>query len=393
MGLCYHHPPLSSNQHRIVRSDWYETDLGLDYRDKNTKTVFKDAFDGQYELGVIETTEQKNKSIISLYHKELEKVHVMSYPFRDMAPSFAPPIRYQDAMYVAPCGVGGQRKVELIFAFNVKTGESTEHDMGISAMNAFSVTDDHLFGVNTMNAPAASTIAKRNKETGERTTLEIPQVLIQSIEANHDTLIAIGTLLPSPSNPDEADDPYAPERKAYLYEIKVADMSIQHQYDIPGQGVYHQGLLIHQDHVYFSSSRDENEVPNSVSSIFSLQTKTFEHIPLPAEEPSQIIQYGNRLFIVHCNFVQGEGNQTSIYHLDTKQIKLIELEHAIYQLAIKDDMTDILGDPLDADYSGKQDHVYQYRLHGDALEFINKVDVVPTRDDRLHFWVGGIFLK
>ncbi|MBS4539704.1 hypothetical protein GOQ27_14615 [Clostridium sp. D2Q-11] len=330
----------------------------------------KTEYNKDYSVGVIETTEQKNRSRLTFYDIDLAKVNSIEYNLGSMGSYFYPPKVFDNYMYVVPQGIGNRKEKTVIFELNLETGETKEYDMGLQNMNSFCITDKYIFGVATWNH--TSIIARYDKNLKEIKTLEFSEIFIELMEPTDDNLMAFG----------------GSKVESYLYKIDIEKLRIEKEYNIIEHGLVHEGAVVIGDDLYFTNTTKQGDgkedLENDTMSVFHMNDETFEKIQLESDSPSHIIEYNNKLFIVHCNLVIGEGNEISIYDIETKEIELIELGHNVCQIEIQDNILYAI------DY---EKNLYKYILSEDKLELENQVDLDTTEGEKEHFYIGGFFKK
>lgn len=331
-------------------------------------------FDPNFTLGVIETTQKENKSLIHFYDENLSKINTMKFPLGSMGDRFFFPIVYGDSVYTIPQGIGNQKEKTIVFSLNLKTGEDKQYDLEIVGMNSLAVSKEYVFGVHDLNF--TSTIVRCNKKNNETQELKIPKFFIEKMIVADDYLFAIGN--------------YNDENGYYsvLYQINIATMQIEKTFDLKAYGYSFNGMVLDGNTIYWSntykaSADGKSELENNTVTMFHIDTQTFETIELQEEYPSQLIVQDRKLFILHSDFVMGEGRHITIYDMDTKEQEIITFDHDLLEFRLDDDMMYVVNWREDA-YC-----VYQYKMKGTDLTLINEMEPITIHDDR-HF-VGGIF--
>lgn len=341
------------------------------------KKTKEEIFNGDYSVCVIESTQQKNKSILTFYDDALDKVQSTEYALGSMGSWFYPPKILDNYMYVVPQGIGNQKEKTIIFELNLQTGESRQYDMNQQAINGFCISDKYIFSVATWNN--VSTITRYDKNSDKIDTLELPEIFIEFMENTPDKLMAFG-IAKLESNE------YTPT--SYLYEIDIETLMLKEEYDITGYGISHEGAVVEGDDLYFTNTtklgNENEELPNQTMSVFHIESKVFETIQLESYSPSQLAASDGKLFIVHCDLVTGEGKEISVYDIETQETELIQLEHNVCQIAIKSNIVYII------DNEAK---LYKYTFRDDKLEFEKQINVQTTEGEDSYFYVSSFFIK
>jgi len=332
----------------------------------------KESFNKDYNLAVIETTEQVNKSSLTFYNAKLEKVGTQEIKLGSMGTSFNLPRVYNNNMYVIPQGIGNRKELTVVLEYNMETGESKTYDMKQPAMNSFAVNGKSIYSSNTLNNE--SIISWCDKSSGNVKTIKEKNIYIGRIDLYDDTLYAFV---------DRKDDIVS---SSYLYLIDTKSFKITDKIDISKSGGGEQYSTKIGDDIYFTN---QNEISNTSGqgsynlTKFNIKNKTITDIKLKENYPFQIIIYKDKLIISHYDLVQIKGNKITIYAPKTGIQQVVTLENELSQIFIKDDKL----------YSMGREYLNVYSIDNTNFELLSKTDIYTKRKDRRFYYLSGFFTK
>ena len=332
----------------------------------------KESFNKDFNIAVIETTEQINESYLTFYSKDLKKVGSQKIELGSMGSSFDLPRLYGKNMYVIPKGIGNTKDLSVIMEYNMENGKYKTYDIKQHNMNSFSVDHTSIYTVNTLNYN--SIISCYDKSSGKINTISIEKAYIERIDLYDDTLYAFGML----------NDKNGV--KAYLYLIDTKSFKITDKIDISESGISQYYSTKIGDNLYFSNQTElsfKAEQPSKTLTKFNFKDKSISNIHLKEEFPFQILNYKNKLIISHYDLVQIKGNKITIYDPKNNEQQVVALENNLAQIYIKDDKL----------YSMDRDYLYVYSINDSGFKLINKVDIHTKRGSKTFYYSAGFFVK
>ena len=332
----------------------------------------KESFNKDFNIAIVETTEQINESYLTFYNEDLKKIGAQKIELGSMGSSFDLPRVYDKNMYVIPKGIGNAKELSVIMEYNMETGNYKTYDIKQHNINSFSVDDTSIYTVNTLNYN--SIISCYNKSSGKVKTISIEKVYIERIDLYDDTIYAFGML-----NDNQGI-------KSYLYLIDTKNFEIADKIDISESGIgqYYSNKI--EDNLYFTNQTEMSfraEKPSKTLSKLNIKDKTISNIQLKEEFPFQILKYKNKLIISHYDLVQIKGNKITIYDPKTNEQKVVTLENELAQIHIKDDKL----------YSMDRDYLYVYSINDTEFKLINKVDIHTKRESKTFYYLSGFIVK
>lgn len=334
-----------------------------------------DSTDSNLYLAIIQTTQEKNQSILNFYDKDFNFIKSEKLPYGTLSDYLTLPAIYQNFIYFIPGGVPLQKELELTLCYNPITNFLKEYDIGMPGLLQISVSDNAIFTINELNF--TSYISKCGKNDKKISRISSDKISYDTIYYNNGFLYAIGK--------EYKEDII----RNYIFQIDPNSLKILWKKDITkyGQGgFFFCGL---EDKLYFTLPYDLKEQKNNSLMILSSNNKkenSLEEISLLESFPQQIKKFGDILLISHCDLIEGEGNSLSIFHPTTKKSKLISLSHNILQIEV-DETSNFI-------YILENDTLYQYILNEKEEDLVlqKKIHIEKIEDNQVYYYTGGFFL-
>lgn len=336
------------------------------------KSKENESFNKNFNIAVIETTEQINESYLTFYNKDFKKNASQKIQLGSMGSSFDLPRIYDKNMYVIPKGIGNEKDLTVIMEYNMETGKYKTYDIKQHNMNSFSVNDKSIYTVNTLNYNSIISCYDKSSENIKKITIE--KVYIDRIDLYDNTIYAFGIL----------KDNYGV--KSYLYLIDTKNFKITDKIDISKSGMSQFCSTKIGDYIYFTNQTEIdgiNEQASNTLTKFNIKDKTISNIKLKEKFPFQILSYKGKLLISHYDLVQAQGNKITIYDPKTNEQQIVTLENNLAQTLIKDDKL----------YSMDRDYIYVYNINNAEFKLINKVDIRTQKNCNIFFYLSGFFVK
>ncbi|MBU3093413.1 hypothetical protein KPL35_15215 [Clostridium sp. CF011] len=324
-----------------------------------------------FNIGVIETTEQDNKSNLTFYNKDLKKTGTQKIKLGSMGSSFDLPRMYGKNMYVVPKGIGNQKELTVIMEYNTETSKYKTYDMKQHGINSFAVNDKAIYSANTLSNE--SIISWYDKRSGNLKTISKEGIYIDRIDLYNGTLYAFAMEKDNDGN------------KSHLYLIDTKSFKITDIIDISKSGEGHNYSTKIGDDIYFTNQYEVSDTERGSYNLskFNIKNKTVSNIKLKERYPFQILNYKNKLIISHYDLVQMQGNKITIYDPGTNEQDVVTLENNLGQISIKDDKL----------YSKDGEYLYVYSINNKTFKLINNVDIYTKRKNILFYYVSGFFTK
>lgn len=332
----------------------------------------KAGFNKNFNIGVIETTEQDNESYITFYNEAFQKIQAKKIEMGSMGSPFDLPRVYGRNMYVIPKGIGALKDLTVLMEYNMDTGEYKTYDMKQPGLNSFSVDSRYVYTANTLNY--TSKISRCDRNSGEIKAISIKDTYVSRIDLYGDRLYVFAALIGGS------------ETEAYLYLIDTKDFKIMDKIDITKYGISQYYSARVGDSIYFTNQTelmDNNEQGTNNLCRFNIRDKTLSNIKLKESYPFQILEYKDKLIISHFDMVQARGRKITIYDPKSGNQQSATLDNDLNQILIRNDKL----------YSMDNDNMYVYSISGSEFKLINKVDVHTKRENDKKFYLAGFFLN
>lgn len=147
----------------------------------------------EYEVAIVETTSNKEKSLITYYNDQLEIVGTKSLGYAELGSNFYRPEYYGDYVYLVPRGLQGRHDEKKVIGVDLKTGE--EHDYQVNQNNILctAVNSKYLFTGSNINA--VSYLTRVAFSTGEETEIAFEHAYVSLIAANEQYVFVFSSSL------------------------------------------------------------------------------------------------------------------------------------------------------------------------------------------------------
>lgn len=340
---------------------------------KAQKTNLKNRF--SYTIGIIITTQDKNKSILKFYDENLNFIKSKYLPYGALADCMTLPAANQNSIYFIPRGVPQKEELEIALDYNPISHTFKKYKIGMPSLLQIAASDDAVFTINELNF--TSYITKYSKDMRECSQVSSETFSYDAIYYYDKFLYATG------KKKTEENTKY------YLFQIDANSLKTIHKEDITAYG---QGNLFFcgvGEDIYFTLPYDGQEQKNNSLMIFHLKSKKVEEIKLNDFFPQQIKRKNDLLLISHSDLIEGTGNNLSIFNLNTKKSKKISLSHPISQIETEENSNSvyILGDDI----------LYRYILDKEKeMLFLQEKISIPCFDKEIdeaaYYYIGGFFL-
>lgn len=325
-------------------------------------------FNSNFDVGVIKTTGQKNKSFITYYDTQLKEVSKQGLPYASLGNIFYNPVVFKQKLYIIPQGLANAKDKKTVFELNLNTGKKKEYHIDQLAMNSIAVNEEYIFTCNTLDGTSYINRCDKKDEKVEKVLFQ--DTYISKLVLHNDILYAFSS---------RKGENFV---ESYLYKLDLS-LNILDKKDISNYGNSNYKTAIINDMLYFSNQVDKEDNPNHIIGIYSENSDRMSRLDMKEYYPSDILSYKELLVIAHCDMVRGEGNTITLYNIDTNASKVIKLNHNILQMDMVKDKLYI----IDAEY------LYQYKMEKDYIKLNNKVKIQYNDNSDVYYYVSGFFTK
>ncbi len=337
-----------------------------------------------FYVGVVRTTQDKNKSILNFYDKKLNFIKSIELPYGALADYMTLPAVNQNFIYFIPGGTT-LKESEAVIRYDLSTQTLKEYDIGMPSLLQVTASEDAIFTVNELNFTSYIT-----KYITKNTADNMKQKFctqVSSKKFSYDTIYYYNGFLYVTGKTKTTK-----KEKYYLFQLDADTLQIIQKADITNYGQGNCFFLGVGEDIYFTLPYDKKEEKNNVIMKFSTKKKTtkqLEKLKLPNYFPQQIKKLDNLLLVSHCDLIEGTGNSISIFDLKTKKTKLISFAHRVSQIEV-----DAISHSL---YILGDDKLYHYTLNTKEKNFLleEKITVSNKNNDeeeKIYYYTGVFFL-
>lgn len=325
------------------------------------------ASDTKIKLGIIETTGYKNQSYIHFFDENLNFLYREENQYASLSEPFDYPIFKNGDLFTIPKGEFEKRKETCILKYDIQADTYKEFDVGLRSMNRLAVSENYVFGVNTINGISTIARCSINSSSPNLYSKTFTGIYIQEIVVLEDELYAILS---------------SDEQELYLAKFSKDSLEVLEKYDISQYGSPC-NLVEFEGKIYISNQyRDALTAElSSLITIFDKNTKTFSQIDLQENSPNNLLVMQDALFVSHFDRVQAQGNKVSIINLRTNGCETHTLNHPVKQIATDGNYLYVLGDKI----------IYKYVYKNEGLIEVNHKEMTKN-SSQTFFYVTSFFL-
>lgn len=144
-----------------------------------------------FDLGVIQTTGSKNKSIIDFYKADYTKVGSMTLPFGSMDyHGFIEPIIREDHLFVIPQGLYDKEDLGIVLDIDLTDGTNKQIKFDRTNITSAVVTDDYVYATSNLNQMVY--LDRYDRKTQKIDTVTLAGWMLHNVEAHHGKLVGAG---------------------------------------------------------------------------------------------------------------------------------------------------------------------------------------------------------
>lgn len=328
-------------------------------------------YSNNYEIAIIETTGNDNKSSIYYYNDELELLNEYSLPYGTMGNIFYNPVIFNNNLYSIPQGLANEKDLKRVIEFNLEDGKVTEYKIDQLAMNSLAVNNEYIYTCNTVNG--ISYINQYTLEDDIVNIVEIAEVYISKLMVAEEEIYAFGSI--KGENGIEA----------YIY-VFDSMLNSKEKINITSSGSSQYKAIFIDGYLYFSNLMDKNDQPGKTVSRMSINNHEVENIKLNSPYPSDLLQYNDYLVIAHCNLVTNEGNSITFYNMKEETIEEVTLNHPVTQINTKENYL----------YIFDGNNLFKYEINQDKiseLELIKEIELKKVETSDNYNYISGFYVK
>lgn len=319
----------------------------------------------EFDLGVIQTTGSKNKSIIDFYQDDFTKMGSLSLPYGSMDYNgFIEPIIREDHLYVIPNGLSHKKDLGIVLDIDLSDGTNKKIKFGRINITSAVVTDDYIYAASNLNQMVY--LDRYDRATQKIDTVTLAGWMLHNVEAHNGKLVGAGLDMSDVTTP-----------KVSLFEFDFTsgehkELANLTSYAFDSEPPVH--ILSHGSKIYMTS--------NDQLLVYDDQTGTLQAEKLPDELAYQMLIEGDKMFILHADIVTGDREASlTIFNLADKSMMNYPMGERNQQLVKDGDK--IYGLDL------KEKAIHSYELNAEGLTKTSSHVLIGEKD--LNF--SAIFLK
>lgn len=316
-----------------------------------------------YQLGVIISIGNKDKSNILYYNDQLQKTGQKKLKIGNIASQYDIPKTVNDKVYMIPKGVPYVNEREEVMELDHNTQKIKLYKIGRPGLFAFDEKDGDIYTTNWING--VSTLTKYNEETGK----------IQRYEESvgmFGYLHCAGNYVYVEKQVDQEEGTIN-----YLMKIdrktlkKVKEINVNHSED---ESVF---FYSEDKNLYFSSGNTDKILYQ-----MDLKKDKISKLKLKEINPQQILPYKNKLFVTHCDLTSGMGKAISLLNPQTGESKVYKFKHNVIQCQTKEDYLYILSN----------DSIYKYKFDGEKMH-LEASSKIAIKGSWKNGYISSFFLR
>ena len=323
------------------------------------------SYSPDFDLGVIQTTGSRNKSIIDFYRDDYTKVGSMTLPFGSMDyHGFIEPIIREDHLFVIPQGLYDKKDLGIVLDIDLTDGTNKQIKFDRINITSAVVTEDYVYAASNLNQIVY--LDRYDRKTQKIDTVTLAGWMLHNVEAHNGKLVGAGLDMSDVTTP-----------KVSMFEFDFAAGSYKELADLtpyafdsePPIHIRSQGSKI------YMTSNDQLLVYDDLS-------KTIQAEMLPDGMARQMLIEGDEMFILHADIVGGSRESSlTIMNLSDQTLKNYPLGETIWQLVKAGDTISGL------DLTDKA--IHRYELNDKGITKISSFALIG--ETALNF--SAIFLK
>lgn len=283
----------------------------------------------KYEVAVIETTSNKEKSLITYYNEKLEKVGSKYLKYAELGTNFYNPVYHKEEIYIVPRGVQGEHNEKKVISLNLNTAEDTYYTVNKTNIICIAVNNKYLFAASNLNA--VSYLTRTDFKEGKEKELAFNNEYLSLVVATDSYALAF---LSSIDN----QNMYS---KINVYDSE--SLKLIKSIDITEYGINQTKYCLDNNKLYFANAYDKYDMPTNKLGILDMSDFSLSEVALDFNSPDDIQLLSNNRLLISCtDVVQSDGTNVIIYQIDTGDQTVYDLKVPILNIRTFDDKLYVL---------------------------------------------------
>jgi len=326
-------------------------------------------------VGVIETTQTKEKSSITFYDSSLNVINIKDYKYADLSSDWSDPVYLDEGILMIPLGVAKKADAKKVVSLDVKNQEFTEFP--IDRVNIVCATANDKFVYAGSNLNMSAYITQLNKESEEVKEVELKEngALVSLLVSYKDHLYAFY---------DYSNDEGINFSGIHIYN---ENLDLLNTIDLSDFGIGFGKALIYKDKLYIPNEYDSEDNADNRMLILDLVTNDIKSVDFPYFYPNDVVEYHNSIIISHSSKVSPNGSMISVYDVKTEKKLSYDLGVIIRKMDLVENKLVILtaDDRLvtyDLDDNFKKSNEVRLEYQSDNQTFKSNIFVNHQRDKK-----------
>lgn len=309
----------------------------------------------EYNVGVIYTTEYKNKSKINFLNEKLKEVNSLPYRYSSMSyDGFSNALIADNELYLLPKGHADKLDYGKVISLNLVDGKIKEYDFGRTNITDFEYNSGSICVSSNLNGK--NYIDVYNMQNAQIQTMELQDVMVSNLVMEENRIFGVMMDLETDS--------------CFLCEFNLMEDRYEIMYEMEADPdfmeLYDGNLYVPQGDILYEYNIEERKVGK---------------IKLPHTNAYNLNLIGDILYIGCTDILNGTKSYVDIMHLpDKKILKSIQYEGIILQMEIS-----------------KEDKLYILDYQKLSIYDISKEETVLVESMELTndgaYYVGGFYLN
>lgn len=312
----------------------------------------------KYELGIIDTTEYGNRSLITYFDSDWNKVGETKHRYSNMSYcGFTNSCIQEGVLYLSPRGDSKKLDCGKIVALDLSTGDKKEYDFDRTNIIDFHVDDTGIYVVSNLNN--ISYLDKYDKNQNKIQTVEVPIDILDNVITVKGKVYSIATNMDTDSY-----DLYSFDMNKLNY-TKVCNLDIS---ESPGF------CEVYQESIYFAV--------DTVLYVYNTEDNSLQEITLPHSNAFNLYRKDNILYVGYTDIHNSGTSYIGSVNLDSMKMEdVLIYDGSILQMEMdKNNRWFIM------DY----ETISQYKCNSAGeWEVTNTMKLEP----KSNYYSGGFFLK
>lgn len=315
-------------------------------------------FPDKYEFGIIDTTEYGNRSLITYFDSDWNKVGQTKYHYSNMSYcGFTNSCVQEGILYLSPRGDSKNLDCGKIVALDLSSGQKTEYDFNRVNIIDFHVDENGIYVVSNLNNMCY--LDMYDKKQNKIRTIEVQEDVLDNVTTVKEKVYSIATNMNTDSYAL-----YSFDMDSMNY-IKICNLDIS---EAPSF------CEVYQENIYF--------VVDTVLYVYHTVENSLQEVTLSHSNAFNMYRKDNMLYIGYTDIHNDGTSYIGSVNLDNMEMKdMLTCNGSILQMEMDENNKWFIMD---------YEKISQYESSNDGnWKVINTMKLEPKEN----YYSGGFFLK